>query len=142
MTDVTERQKKDYDAKHEADYVTDAPYINKIDVDEANDKISLDVSGEWCVRWISNGKTIAWGDELDLDDYSDDIGSYVRAEVFGEGGITYTQAFLLEYDGAPESENKSDAPDFWLLASFIPDTLVRFLAEMPIFRILWEWLNG
>ncbi len=142
MLDVTERQVEDYDAKYEADYVTDAPYINKIDVDEANDKISLDVSGEWCVRWISNGKTIAWGDELALDEYSDDIGSYVRAEVFGEGGITYTQAFLLEYDGAPESENKSDATDFWLLASFIPDTLVRFLAEMPIFRILWEWLNG
>ena len=141
MVDVRERQAEDYDAKYEADYVTEAPYINKVSVDETDDSIKLDVSNEWCVRWIANGKTIAWGDELDLDDYSDNIGSYVRAEVFGEGGITYTQAFLLEYDGAPESENKSNSPDLWIFASFIPDTLVKFLAEMPFFRILWEMIN-
>lgn len=141
MEDVLMRQADDYDAKYEAPYTLEAPYINSIAVDDAEDTITLETSGEWCVRWIANGETIAWGNELDLDDYSDDIGSYVRAEVFGEGGITYTQAFLLEYDGAPETENKSDVPDFWLFASFIPDTIVRFLAEFPLFKYLWEFFN-
>ena len=138
MEDVLARQAEDYNAKYEADYVTDAPFVNKVTVDDDADTIALDVSGEWCVRWIANGKTIAWGDEIALDDYSEDIGSYVRAEIFGEGGITYTQAFLLEYDGAPEAEDKSDAPDFWIFASFLPDTIVRFLAELPIFKYLFE----
>lgn len=141
MEDVVERQGTDYNAKYEADYVTDAPYINKITVDEADDSIKLNVSGEWCVRWIANGRTIAWGDKLDLDDYSGKIGSYVRAEVFGEGGITYTQAFLLEYDGAPEADLNTKMPDLGIFASFLPDTIVKFLGELPIFKILWELLN-
>ena len=141
MKDVLERQKTDYDAKYEADYVTDAPYVKGVAVDEKNDTISLKVSGQWCVRWISNGKTIAWGETIDLDDYNDNIGSYVRAEIFGKGGITYTQAFLLDYDGAPVHENKTESPDLWILAAFIPDTLVHFLAELPIFKYLWEALN-
>lgn len=141
MADVVERQEEDYDAKYEADYSLEAPFVNSVAVDEANDSINLDVSGEWCVRWIADGKTIAWGNELDLDEYSDNIGSYVRAEIFGEGGITYTQAFLLEYDGAPESENNTGAYDFWMFASFIPDTLVKFLAELPLFKYLWEMIN-
>ncbi len=141
MEDVLARQAEDYEAKYEADYSLEAPYVNKVTVDDDADTIALDVSNEWCVRWIANGKTIAWGDELALDDYSEDIGSYVRAEIFGEGGITYTQAFLLDYDGAPESENKSDSPDLWIFASFFPDTILRFLAEFPIFKYLWEFLH-
>ncbi len=141
MADVLTRQEDNYNAKYEADYVTEAPFVNSVTVDDSADTISLDVSGEWCVRWISNGKTIAWGNELALDDYSESIGSYVRAEIFGEGGITYTQAFLLDYDGAPEYENNTDAKDFWLLASFIPDTIVKFLAELPLFKILWELIG-
>ncbi len=138
MQDVLDRQVENYDAKYEADYVTDAPYIDKVFVDDAADKISLDTTGEWCVRWIANGRTIAWGNEIDLDEYSDEIGSYVRAEVFGEGGITYTQAFLLDYDGAPEAEDKGDFVDFWWIASILPDNLVRFLGELTIFKYLWE----
>lgn len=141
MEDLVARQAEDYEAKYEADYALEAPYVNKVTVDDDADTIALDVSNEWCVRWIANGETIAWGNEIALDDYSDDIGSYVRAEIFGEGGITYTQAFLLDYEGAPEAENKSDAPDLWIFASFFPDTILRFLAELPIFKYLWEMLQ-
>ncbi len=125
-------------SRYEADYVTEAPWVSKVTVDDDADVITLDVSGEWCVRWIANGRTVAWGNELDLDDYSGKIGSYVRAEIFGEGGITYTQAFMLQYDGAPEPEDKSGFTDLWALASFIPDTIVRFLQEITLFKYLWE----
>lgn len=68
------------------------------------DTITISSENALIVRWISNGKQIACtkasatGSELFLDDYSADLGDYVRAEVIGEGGILYTQAFLLNAD--------------------------------------------
>lgn len=134
--DILDRQAEDYNAKYEAPLDVDAPRINSVNVDDDADVISLDVEDDLCIRWIANGKTIGYGDEIDLDEYSDDIGSYVRAEIFGEGGIVYTQAFLLEYDGAPETETK-DFTDFWWMASLIPDTLLRFIASLDIFKFIW-----
>ncbi len=139
--DILDRQAEDYEAKFEAPYDIEAPMVNSVVVDDDNDMIVLDVEDEYCVRWIANGKTIAWGDTIDLDDYSDEIGTYVRAEILGAGGIVYTQAIMLEYAGAPESENKTQAYDFWWIASIIPDTIVRFLKEIKIFAYLWEELN-
>lgn len=136
--DILARQAEDYNAKYEAPLDVDAPVINEITVDDDADTIKLDVEDDLCIRWISNGKTIAYGDEIDLDDYAGEVGAYVRAEVFGEGGIVYTQAMLLDYQGAPEHEYKEDASDFGWLASIIPDTLVRFFASLSIFRYIWE----
>ena len=42
---------------------------------------------------------------IDLDDYSEKLGTYVRAEAFGEGGTVYTQAFVLSYDGQPTEQH-------------------------------------
>ena len=139
--DILERQAEDYNAKFEAPYDVDAPMVKSLIVDDDNDIIVLDAEDAYCIRWIANGKTIAWGDTIDLDDYSDEIGTYVRAEILGAGGIVYTQAIMLEYDGAPETENKSQSFDFWWIASIIPDTIVRFLKEIKIFAFLWEELN-
>lgn len=136
--DILARQAEDYNAKYEAPLDVEAPMINEIIVDDDADTIKLDVEDDLCIRWISNGKTIAYGDEIDLDDYSGEVGAYVRAEVFGEGGIVYTQAMLLDYEGAPEHENKDDANDFGLLAGFIPDSIVKFLASLSIFKYIWE----
>ncbi len=136
--DILARQAEDYNAKYEAPLDVDAPVISEIVVDDTADTIKLDVDGDLCIRWISNGKTIAYGDEIDLDDYSGEVGAYVRAEVFGEGGIVYTQAMLLDYEGAPEHENKENESDFGWLASIIPDTIVRFIASLEIFKYIWE----
>jgi hypothetical protein len=138
--DIINRQAEDYNAKYEAPLDVDAPAVNEIVVDDAEDSIKLDVDDALCIRWISNGKTVAYGDEIDLDDYSSEVGSYIRAEIFGEGGIVYTQAMLLEYEGAPEHENKEDSDDFWFFASIIPDTIIRFFASLDIFKYLWAEL--
>ena len=66
---------------------------------------TLSVENALTVHWIADGKVIHVGNTIDLDAYSDQIGSYVRAEAFGHGGVLYTQAFTLDYDNAPESEN-------------------------------------
>lgn len=76
------------------------PRITAIAVNEDTDEITVSTSDALIVRWISDGKLIetqmAGDATLDLNDYADVLGDYVRIEVFGEGGIVYTQAFLLD----------------------------------------------
>ena len=129
------------DSSFRADPAIDAPFVNGVAVDDEADTITLDVSDDLVIRWIADGKTIATGSTIDLDDYSDKIGSYVRAEIFGEGGITYTQAFTLSYDGAPAASTDGRYADLWILASFIPDTLVRLLAANPIWKLIWKLMQ-
>ncbi len=140
--DILARQVEDYDAKYEAPLDVDAPYIKSVIVDDSADVITLDAKDALCIRWIADGKTIAYGDKIDLDNYASKIGSYVRAEIFGVGGIVYTQAFLLEHDDAPVDTTEDEVfYDFWQVASFIPDSIVKFLGSLDFFRIIWESLN-
>ena len=82
-------------------------FITSVAVDDDADTITLNTENALLVRWIANGKVIAVSkaDEgtatLDLDDYADEIGTYVRAEAVGEGGFIYTQPFVLSYEGQP-----------------------------------------
>ena len=103
--------------------------VNSISVDDAEDAITIDADDALYIRWISDGKVVAEGNSIDLDE-CENIGSYVRAEIISEGAVTYTQAFLLEYDGMPEAnvpENFTDV-DAPLLA-FV-DKIVRALGKM------------
>lgn len=142
--DILARQVDDYNAKYEAPLDVEAPYINSVTVNDYADTITLDADDALCIRWIANGNTIAYGNSIDLDDYAANIGSYVRAEIFGVGGIVYTQAFLLEYDDAPvnTTEQDSEFRDFWKILSIIPDTVVRFLGSLEVFQIIWDAING
>ena len=90
----------DFNLDSEGRFVGDTePMITGITA--ANDKITITTTDAKIVRWISNGKQFAATkadggvSEINLNDYKDDIGDYVRAEVVGEGGMLYTQAFLL-----------------------------------------------
>ncbi len=117
------------------------PKVTRVAVDNNEESITLTTDDQGLlIRWIADGKTIATGNTIDLDDYSDKIGSYVRAEIFGEGGMVYTQAFTLDYDGAPEAEELHFV-DLWFLASFIPDNIVRLIGALPIFDIIWDAMS-
>lgn len=76
------------------------PQITKISTDSKNGTISLNAKNALLVRWISDGKLIATtkggSSVLKLDSVAKNLGHYVRAEVFGEGGILYTQAFMIK----------------------------------------------
>ena len=82
-------------------------YITDVIVDNDADTITIKTENAKIVRFIANGKQIAAMSAedgtctLDLNEYADEIGCYVRAEAFGMGGTVYTQAFILSYDGAP-----------------------------------------
>ena len=85
------------------------PSVNSITVNEAEDTITIDTENALLVRWISDGKLIATtkadDSAFDLNDYEEEIKGYVRAEIFGEGGMVYTEGFTLNADEASESGN-------------------------------------
>lgn len=107
-----------------------APAINNIVVDEAEDTITLTTENALVTHWIADGKVIHTGNTIDLDDYSDEIGKYVRAESLGKGGIIYTQAFVLDYDGAPVAEKDDNFFDWGTIASAICDIPVKILVGL------------
>ena len=94
------------------------PSVSSVEIDENEDTIRLNTKDALIVRWISDGKLIdvtkADDAVIDLNDYADALGNYVRAEVFGEGGILYTQAFLLnaEENAAANGSKKQSFFDY------------------------------
>ncbi|MBQ5824965.1 MAG: hypothetical protein IIW48_09180, partial [Clostridia bacterium] len=116
--------------KYEAPKNVAAPIFTNVKVDETEDVIALEADNALVIHWIADGKVIHVGNSIDLDDYSSEIGSYVRAEAYGVGGVMYTQAFALEYDGAPEAEDRAFFIDLGGIASAICDTPVRFLFDV------------
>ena len=117
-----------------------APKVTNVIVDEKEDTITLSVDNALTVHWIADGKVIAVGNTIDLDDYSDEIGSYVRAEAFGEGGVLYTQAFTLQYDGAPTTENEFFF-DFGNILTRIKYALIEMGTSMPIGKEIYDYLT-
>lgn len=79
------------------------PVVTDIKVDQTENTISVTVDKDKTpcdqIRWIANGKIISTDYTIDLNDYEDDIGCYVRFELQGEGGVTYSQAFEVQCDG-------------------------------------------
>ena len=106
--------------------------VTGVTVDNAEDTITIDGDNMLYIRWISDGNVVAEGATIDLDE-CENIGSYVRAEIISEGAITYTQAFLLNYDGMPEAD---------INANFV-DTDASLFAPIDAFvRALGSALEG
>lgn len=124
--------------KYEADEAAAAPIFTNVVVDDEEDTIALAADNALVIHWIADGKVIHVGNTIDLDDYSDEIGSYVRAEAYGYGGVIYTQAFTLDYDGAPQAKAFGNFVDWGYLASAICDIPVRFLLGILPLNLIVE----
>lgn len=84
------------------------PEVHRITVDNEADTISFEGARFDNVRWVSDGKLIAEGQDItsiDLNDHEDDIGCYVRFMITGPGGILYSQPFLVKADGEDYSSD-------------------------------------
>ncbi|MBV1757671.1 MAG: hypothetical protein KMY55_07480 [Dethiosulfatibacter sp.] len=70
-----------------------APAITNIAVDQEENSITLE--GEYFdrIEWIAHGKIIATGTTIDLNDYEEEVRNYIRAQLIGDGGISFTQPF-------------------------------------------------
>lgn len=78
------------------------PSVTSLDVNQDTDTISFAGENYDNVKWISNGVVIAEGagkTSLDLNDYEDVLGCYVRFTITGPGGILYSQAFPIKAPG-------------------------------------------
>lgn len=77
------------------------PSVTSIAVDDSTDQITVLGSNYTEIQWIANGEIIATGSAIDLNEYESHIGSYVRAQLIGPGGICFTQAFVTDDGSVP-----------------------------------------
>ena len=81
----------------------DFPMVNRINVDENKDQISFTVNNGSLIKIVADGtvidtKQISSDNEtitFDLNNYENQINSYVRFYITGNGGICYAQPFLI-----------------------------------------------
>jgi hypothetical protein len=139
---LSEEVGRDLGTTFEAEEGAPAPKVNSIIVSNAADSITIEAENSEIIEWIADGKVIATGSTLHLDDYSQGIGSYVRAQVFGEGGILYTQAFTLSYDGAPAAQEIPEVHDGSKLLRQIADFVYNILSKSYIFNWIVGMLQG
>lgn len=100
------------------------------DITAGNDVITITAKGSKGVLWVSDGEIIAKGGKLSLASVSKDLGAYVRAVICGDGGVLYTQPFLLSYEGMPAGNP-------------IPNYFVDFGSALGHLRLLlypFSWL--
>lgn len=117
------------------------PKVTNIIVDDEADTITIEADNALVIRWIADGNLIHEGATIDLDNYAGQVGSYVRAEIFGKGGILYTQPFVLDYDSAPTAD-LGFFFDFGNILSFFRETFYRHLELLPGFSGVWEFITG
>lgn len=121
------------------------PAVARVDVNQEDDTISFTGSEFDNVQWISDGKIIAEGADLtsiDLDDYKDELGCYVRFQITGPGGILYSQPFVtmaegVEYDSTVYVQFDTSMM-FRALADVFDATIGRTFIAVLLKRLLWN----
>ncbi|MCH5197538.1 MAG: hypothetical protein J1E34_01415 [Oscillospiraceae bacterium] len=121
--------------------VSTFPKVTSINVDDSENTIEINSENAMIVRFISEGKVFetksADAAVIDLDDYAGEIGNYVRAEIFGEGGIVYTQSFTLNAD---ENAGKSSVvKGSYFNLGFLDFLLAEF---HHWFNIIVRWVSN
>lgn len=81
-----------------------APKITDITVDQDENSITITGENYTAIEWIADGEIIATGNTIDLNDYEQEISTYIRAQLKGDGGISFTQPFGIfgGYQPAPK----------------------------------------
>ena len=70
------------------------PVIKEITVNNSDFSITITADNYSRIDWISNGKFVIAGETIKIKEH-ENIGSYVRANIIGSGGIAFTQPFGL-----------------------------------------------
>jgi hypothetical protein len=125
----------------QADLEKAEPMLTGVAVDQDEDTITLQAQDALSIHWVADGEVIATGATIDLDDYSGKIGRYVRAELWGEGGVLYTQPFVVDYAGALHTE----APHFFDWGNVVrafADALLFIVEHVEPLRSIWGWLTN
>ncbi len=122
------------------DFVGTGEYakISYVEVDDEADQITVIASDYDTIEWISDGEIIATGSTIDLREYSDEIGCYVRFQIKNEGGIVCSQAFVCNDGDMSDSVIEyPEKADLNLLSSFFNEIL-SFLRRTIIGEIIYK----
>lgn len=84
------------------------PVITNIAVDQEEDTITIEGELYNTVEWIADGEVIATGNTIDLNDYEGKVHSYVRAQLKGDEGISFTQPFGISAVNAGSAQINAD----------------------------------
>lgn len=84
------------------------PVITNIAVDQNEDTITIEGDLYNTIEWIADGEVIATGNTIDLNDYEGKVHSYVRAQLKGDEGISFTQPFGIIAVNAGSAEINAD----------------------------------
>ena len=123
------------------DFVGEGAYadIHEVIVDDAKDTISVIASNYDVIEWIADGEIIATGETLDLREFSDEIGCYVRFQIKNEGGIVCSQPFVC--DDGDMTDNAVELPEDKapnnIIAAFFQE-LLSFLRRTLIGEIIYD----
>ncbi len=79
-----------------ADIHSPYPTVTRIDVNEDTNVITVSGTDYNNIQWVSNGNIIAEGNSIDLNAYENDITCYVRFQMAGDGGMTFSQPFVVD----------------------------------------------
>ena len=110
LVDLSQYLTEDERARYVQDYLDEGdfdgdgnvPLVTGIKVDQKANTITVatDPTRDCrVIEWIADGKVIATGNTIDLNDYEKDLGCYIRFQMKGSGGVTYSQPFELQYKG-------------------------------------------
>ncbi len=124
----------------------ETPFVSVLDVNQDTDTISFNAENYNYVRWYSDGEIIAEGENLtylDLNEYEDKLGCYVRFTLTGEGGILYSQAFPIKAEGVeyelPMVVPTYDVPKF---LRGLADTMNVILGWTPVMALIRYFVWG
>lgn len=90
------------------DFVAEGPFpvISNIEVDQSENTITITGENYEVIEWIADGEIIATGNTIDLNHFEDKVNNYIRAQLKGPGGISFTQPFGLSVAKAEKAELK------------------------------------
>lgn len=96
------------------------PVISNITVNQSTNSITITAKNYDVIEWIADGKIIATGNSIDLNNYENTINKYIRAQLKGLWGTSMTQPFgIIENPasiiGDIDGSGQVNAIDFALL---------------------------
>jgi len=119
-----------------------APRVSNIAVDQAAGTITIAASEYTEIVWTTNRtKEVARGATLDIAEYGDEIGTFVRAYLIGPGGVLYVQPFTILRAGETlEKECIRNPFDYSWLLGWWADFGTFAKTWFPPWRAVW-WVT-
>lgn len=123
------------------DFVGTGDYadVHSLMVDDDNDTITVVASNYDVIEWIADGEVITTGETLDLREFSDEIGCYVRFQIKNEGGIVCSQPFVCDDGDMTDDAGKIPAEHVPnnIIAAFFQE-LLEMLRKTLIGEIIYD----